>query len=182
MNIDDINLDMNKVIDNLNTKFSEVRAGRANPTILNRINVEYYGQPTPLNQVASISVPEPRLIVIQPWDKSLLSNITKEIEKADIGINPMNDGNVIRLSFPELTEDRRKELAKEINKMAEEAKVAIRNVRRDYMDEAKDALKASEITEDEERNLEDKIQKATDKYVAQIDEMTEKKESEIMTV
>lgn len=182
MNIDDINLDMDKVIDNLNTKFSEVRAGRANPTILNRINVEYYGQPTPLNQVASISVPEPRLIVIQPWDKSLLSNITKEIEKADIGINPMNDGNVIRLSFPELTEDRRKELAKEINKMAEEAKVAIRNVRRDYMDEAKDALKASEITEDEERNLEDKIQKATDKYVAQIDEMTEKKESEIMTV
>ena len=153
MNIDDINLDMDKVIDNLNTKFSEVRAGRANPTILNRINVEYYGQPTPLNQVASISVPEPRLIVIQPWDKSLLSNITKEIEKADIGINPMNDGNVIRLSFPELTEDRRKELAKEINKMAEEAKVAIRNVRRDYMDEAKDALKASEITEDEERNL-----------------------------
>ena len=98
MNIDDINLDMDKVIDNLNTKFSEVRAGRANPTILNRINVEYYGQPTPLNQVASISVPEPRLIVIQPWDKSLLSNITKEIEKADIGINPMNDGNVIRLS------------------------------------------------------------------------------------
>ena len=182
MNIDDINLDMDKVIDNLNTKFSEVRAGRANQTILNRINVEYYGQPTPLNQVASISVPEPRLIVIQPWDKSLLSNITKEIEKADIGINPMNDGNVIRLSFPELTEDRRKELAKEINKMAEEAKVAIRNVRRDYMDEAKDALKASEITEDEERNLEDKIQKATDKYVAQIDEMTEKKESEIMTV
>ena len=182
MNIDDINLDMDKVIDNLNTKFSEVRAGRANPTILNRINVEYYGQPTPLNQVASISVPEPRLIVIQPWDKSLLSNITKEIEKADIGINPMNDGNVIRLSFPELTEDRRKELAKEINKMAEEAKVAIRNVRRDYMDEAKDALKASEITEDEERNLEDKIQKATDKYVTQIDEMTEKKESEIMTV
>ena len=182
MNIDDINLDMDKVIDNLNTKFSEVRAGRANPAILNRINVDYYGQPTPLNQVASISVPEPRLIVIQPWDKSLLSNITKEIEKADIGINPMNDGNVIRLSFPELTEDRRKELAKEINKMAEEAKVAIRNVRRDYMDEAKDALKASEITEDEERNLEDKIQKATDKYVAQIDEMTEKKESEIMTV
>ena len=182
MNIDDINLDMDKVIDNLNTKFSEVRAGRANPAILNRINVDYYGQPTPLNQVASISVPEPRLIVIQPWDKSLLSTITKEIEKADIGINPMNDGNVIRLAFPELTEDRRKELAKDINKMAEEAKVAIRNVRRDYMDEAKDALKASEITEDEERNLEDKIQKATDKYVAQIDEMTEKKESEIMTV
>ncbi len=182
MNIDDINLDMDKVIDNLNIKFSEVRAGRANPAILNRINVDYYGQPTPLNQVASISVPEPRLIVIQPWDKSLLSTITKEIEKADIGINPMNDGNVIRLAFPELTEDRRKELAKDINKMAEEAKVAIRNVRRDYMDEAKASLKASEISEDEERDLEDKIQKATDKYVAQIDDMTEKKESDIMTV
>ncbi len=177
-----LNQDMEKVLDNLKQKFSEVRAGRANPTILNRINVEYYGQPTPLNQVASISVPEPRLIVIQPWDKSLLSTITKEIEKADIGINPMNDGNVIRLSFPELTEDRRKELAKDINKMAEEAKVAIRNVRRDYMDEAKAALKASEITEDEERSLEDKIQKATDNFVSQIDDLTEKKESEIMTV
>ena len=177
-----LNQDMEKVLDNLKQKFSEVRAGRANPTILNRINVEYYGHPTPLNQVASISVPEPRLIVIQPWDKSLLSTITKEIEKADIGINPMNDGNVIRLSFPELTEDRRKELAKDINKMAEEAKVAIRNVRRDYMDEAKAALKASEITEDEERSLEDKIQKATDNFVSQIDDLTEKKESEIMTV
>ena len=177
-----LNQDMEKVLDNLKQKFSEVRAGRANPTILNRINVEYYGQPTPLNQVASISVPEPRLIVIQPWDKSLLSTITKEIEKADIGINPMNDGNVIRLSFPELTEDRRKELAKDINKMAEEAKVAIRNVRRDYMDEAKAALKASEITEDEERSLEDKIQTATDNFVSQIDDLTEKKESEIMTV
>ena len=182
MDIDSINQDMNKVLENLKQKFSEVRAGRANPTILNRINVDYYGQPTPINQVASISVPEPRLIVIQPWDKSLLSNITKEIEKADIGINPMNDGNVIRLSFPELTEDRRKELAKDINKMSEEAKVAIRNVRRDYMDEAKASLKASEITEDEERSLEDKIQKATDSYVSQIDELTEKKESEIMTV
>ena len=177
-----LNQDMEKVLDNLKQKFSEVRAGRANPTILNRINVEYYGQPTPLNQVASISVPEPRLIVIQPWDKSLLSTITKEIEKADIGINPMNDGNVIRLSFPELTEDRRKELAKDINKMAEEAKVAIRNVRRDYMDEAKAALKASEITEDEERSLEDKIQKAIFNFVSQIDDLTEKKESEIMTV
>ena len=182
MDIDSINQDMNKVLENLKQRFSEVRAGRANPTILNRINVDYYGQPTPINQVASISVPEPRLIVIQPWDKSLLSNITKEIEKADIGINPMNDGNVIRLSFPELTEDRRKELAKDINKMSEEAKVAIRNVRRDYMDEAKASLKASEITEDEERSLEDKIQKATDDYVSQVDDLTEKKESEIMTV
>ena len=182
MDEESLNQDMDKVLDNLKQKFSEVRAGRANPTILNRINVEYYGQPTPLNQVASISVPEPRLIVIQPWDKSLLSTITKEIEKADIGINPMNDGNVIRLAFPELTEDRRKELAKDINKMAEEAKVAIRNVRRDYMDEAKAALKASEITEDEERSLEDKIQKATDNFVSQIDDLAEKKESEIMTV
>ena len=171
-----------KVIENLETNYSEVRAGRANPAILNRVMVEYYGAPSPINQVASVSVPEARLIVIQPWDKSLLSPIEKAIEKADIGIHPMNDGQLIRLSFPELTEERRKDLFKDIKKMAEEAKVAVINVRRDEMDDAKNKLKNKEISEDEERALEDKIQKETDGYVAKIDEISEKKEKEIMSV
>lgn len=173
---------MEKVIENLETSYSEVRAGRANPAILNRVMVEYYGAPSPISQVASISVPEARLIVIQPWDKSLLSPIEKAIEKADIGIHPMNDGQLIRLAFPELTEERRKDLVKDIKKMAEEAKIAVRNIRRDEMDNAKDKLKNKEISEDEERTLEDKIQKETDTYVAKIDEMAEKKEKEIMSV
>lgn len=173
---------MEKVIENLETNYSEVRAGRANPAILNRVMVEYYGAPSPISQVASISVPEARLIVIQPWDKTLLSPIEKAIEKADIGIHPMNDGQLIRLSFPELTEERRKELVKDIKKMAEEAKVAVRNVRRDEMDDAKNKLKNKEISEDDERALEDKIQKETDSYVAKIDEIAEKKEKEIMSV
>ena len=182
MSLENLSDRMNKVIDNLETNYSEVRAGRANPAILNKVSVEYYGVPTPINQVASISVPEARLIVIQPWDRSILSQVEKAIEKADIGIHPMNDGQVIRLSFPELTEERRKDLAKDIRKMAEEAKVAVRNVRRDEMDEAKDSLKNKEISEDEEKALEEKIQKETDKYVAKIDEMSEKKEKEIMSV
>ena len=182
MSIENMSERMEKVIDNLETNYSEVRAGRANPAILNKVSVEYYGAPTPINQVASISVPEARLIVIQPWDRSVLSQIEKAIEKADIGIHPVSDGQVIRLSFPELTEERRKELAKDIKKMAEEAKVAIRNVRRDEMDEAKELLKNKEITEDEEKSLEDKIQNATDKYVAKIDEISEKKEKDIMSV
>ena len=182
MSLENLSDRMDKVIDNLETNYSEVRAGRANPAILNKVSVEYYGVPTPINQVASISVPEARLIVIQPWDRSILSQVEKAIEKADIGIHPMNDGQVIRLSFPELTEERRKDLAKDIRKMAEEAKVAIRNVRRDEMDEAKDSLKNKEISEDEEKALEEKIQKETDKYVAKIDEMSEKKEKEIMSV
>ena len=182
MSLENLSDRMNKVIDNLETNYSEVRAGRANPAILNKVSVEYYGVPTPINQVASISVPEARLIVIQPWDRSILSQVEKAIEKADIGIHPMNDGQVIRLTFPELTEERRKDLAKDIRKMAEEAKVAVRNVRRDEMDEAKDSLKNKEISEDEEKALEEKIQKETDKYVAKIDEMSEKKEKEIMSV
>ncbi len=182
MSLENLSDRMDKVIDNLETNYSEVRAGRANPAILNKVSVEYYGVPTPINQVASISVPEARLIVIQPWDRSILSQVEKAIEKADIGIHPMNDGQVIRLSFPELTEERRKDLAKDIRKMAEEAKVAVRNVRRDEMDEAKDSLKNKEISEDEEKALEEKIQKETDKYVAKIDEMSEKKEKEIMSV
>ena len=182
MSVENINEKMEKVIDNLEEKFSEIRAGRANPAILNKVNVDYYGTPTPINQVASVSVPEARLIVIQPWDKSLLSPIEKAISVADIGINPMNDGNLIRLAFPELTEERRKELSKEIKKMSEDAKVAIRNIRRDEMDSAKDDLKNNNISEDEEKRLEDVIQKATDKYTNKIDELTEKKTNEIMTV
>ena len=180
--MENIENEMNKTIDNLQERFSEVRAGRANPAILNKVQLEYYGTPTPTNQVASVSVPEARLIVIQPWDRSLLSKIEKAINVADIGINPMNDGQVIRLVFPELTEDRRKELSKDIKKMSEEAKVAIRNVRRDMMDEAKKKLKDKEISEDEERAEEDKIQKTTDKFIEKIDEITDKKINELMSV
>ncbi len=182
MSLENMQERMEKVIDNLETNYSEIRAGRANPAILNRVSVEYYGVPTPINQVASVSVPEARLIVIQPWDRSILSQIEKAIEKADIGIHPMNDGQVIRLSFPELTEERRKEIVKDVKKTAEEAKVAARNVRRDEMDEAKAKLKNKEISEDEEKALEDKIQKETDKYVAKIDEIADRKEKEIMSV
>lgn len=182
MSIENMNEEMSNVIENMQDKFAEVRAGRANPTILNRVTVDYYGVPTPINQVASVSVPEARLIVIQPWDKTLLSQIQRSIEKADIGINPMNDGQLIRLVFPELTEERRKEIVKDIRKMSEEAKIAIRNVRRDEMDKAKAELKANNLSEDEERALEDKIQKATDNNIAKIDEITDKKEKEIMSV
>lgn len=182
MSLESMQERMEKVIDNLEMNYSEIRAGRANPAILNRVSVEYYGVPTPINQVASVSVPEARLIVIQPWDRSILSQVEKAIEKADIGIHPMNDGQVIRLSFPELTEERRKEIVKDVKKTAEEAKVAARNVRRDEMDEAKAKLKNKEISEDEEKSLEDKIQKETDKYVAKIDEIADKKEKEIMSV
>ena len=162
---------MEKTISVYSEKLSEVRAGRANPAILNRVSVEYYGTPTPINQVAGISVPEARLIVIQPWDASILKEIEKAILASDIGINPNNDGKVIRLNFPELTADRRKELAKDIRKMAEEAKVSIRSIRRDGMDVVKDEQKKSEITEDQKADFEDKIQKLTDKYVAEIDKL-----------
>lgn len=182
MSLENINEKMDKVIDNLDNNFAEIRAGRANPAILNKVSVEYYGTPTPLNQVASVAVPEARQILIQPWDKSILNDIIKAIEKAEIGINPMNDGNSIRLIFPELTEDRRKEIVKDVKKMSEEAKVAIRNIRRDEMDDAKNQLKNKEISEDEEKALEDDIQKETDKYVSKIDEMTNKKVDEVMTV
>ena len=173
---------MNKTISVLDENFAEVRAGRANPAILNKITVDYYGTPTPINQVAGISVPEARLIVIQPWDVSILKEIEKEILKADIGINPNNDGKVIRLAFPELNEERRKEIAKDIRKMAEDAKIAIRSIRRDAMDEAKAMQKNSEITEDELKVAEEQIQKLTDKYVNEIDEILEKKEKEIMSL
>ena len=173
---------MSKSISVLEENFAEVRAGRANPAILNKITVDYYGTPTPINQVAGISVPEARLIVIQPWDASILKEIEKEILKSDIGINPNNDGKVIRLTFPELNEERRKEIVKDIRKMAEEAKVAIRSIRRDAIDEAKAMQKNSEMSEDELKVAEDKIQKLTDKYVDEIDTILDKKEKEVMSI
>ena len=173
---------MDKTINVLVENYAEVRAGRANPAILNKIKVDYYGTPTPINQVAGISVPEARLIVIQPWDASLLKEIEKEILKAEIGINPNNDGKVIRLVFPELTEDRRKELVKEVKKKGESAKVAIRNIRRDANEAIKKANKASEISEDEQEQLEEKVQKATDKYITEIEKAIDVKSKEILTV
>ena len=173
---------MNKTISVLKENFAEVRAGRANPAILNKIKVDYYGTPTPINQVAGISVPEARLIVIQPWDASLLKEIEKEILKAEIGINPNNDGKVIRLAFPELNEERRKELVKEIKKTAEEAKVSIRSVRREGIDEAKKLQKDSQMTEDELKSAEDQIQKLTDGKIAEIDKILAEKEKEVMSI
>ena len=182
MSLENINKKMDKVIDRLEENSSEIRAGRANPSILNKVQVEYYGALSPLSQIASISVPEARLIVIQPWDKSLLSQIVRAIEKADIGINPMNDGQVIRLAFPELTEERRRDLVKDIKKLSEESKVSIRNIRRDEMDLVKIQLKNSEISQDEAKADEGKIQKKIDEYISKIDEITTRKEKEIMTV
>ena len=182
MSFEHIDEKMDKVVERLEVNFSEIRAGRANPAILNKVQVEYYGAMSPLTQIASVSVPEARLIVIQPWDKSLLSQIVRAIEMAEIGINPMNDGQVIRLNFPELTEERRKDLVKEVKKLSEESKVTIRNVRRDEMDLVKVQLKNSEISEDEAKADEAKIQKKTDDYVAKIEEITAKKEKDIMTV
>ncbi len=173
---------MDKTINVLVENYAEVRAGRANPAILNKIKVDYYGTPTPINQVAGISVPEARLIVIQPWDASLLKEIEKEILKAEIGINPNNDGKVIRLAFPELNEERRKDLVKEIKKMAEEAKVSIRSVRREGIDEAKKLQKDSQMTEDELKSAEDQIQKITDGKIAEIDKILAEKEKEVMSV
>ena len=173
---------MNKTISVFQENLAEVRAGRANPAILNKITVDYYGVPTPINQVAGISVPEARMILIQPWDTSLLKEIEKEILKADIGINPNNDGKVIRLNFPELNEERRKELVKDIRKLAEDTKVSIRSIRRDAIDEAKEMEKKSEITEDDLKKEEDQIQKLTDKKIDEIDTLLAAKEKEIMTV
>lgn len=182
MELNHIEEKMNKTISVLQENFSEVRAGRANPAILNKIRVDYYGTPTPINQVAGISVPEARLIVIQPWDISLLKEIEKEILKAEIGINPNNDGKVIRLAFPELNEERRKELVKEVKKMAEDSKVSIRSIRREAMDEAKKLQKDNQMTEDELKGAEDKIQKLTNNKIAEIDKILAEKEKEIMSV
>ena len=173
---------MNKSIDNLREKFAEVRAGRANPAILNKVKIDYYGTPTPINQVAGVSVPEARMIVIQPWDISVLKEIEKAILASDIGINPNNDGKVIRLAFPELTEERRKDLVKEIKKMAEEAKVAVRAVRRDGIEAAKAEQKEGNMTEDELKQAENDIQKLTDTSVEEIDKILANKEKEVMLV
>ena len=182
MSIDDINNKMNDVIENLEERFSEIRAGRANPAILNKVKIDYYGTPTPINQVAGVSVPEARLIVIQPWDMSILKEIEKAILASDIGINPNNDGKVIRLAFPELTEERRKDLVKDIKKMAEEAKVAVRSVRRDGIETAKAEQKEGNMTEDELKQAENDIQKLTDKSVEEIDQILANKEKEVMSV
>lgn len=173
---------MEKTIHVFEENLAEVRAGRANPAILNKVKIDYYGTPTPINQVAGISVPEARLIVIQPWDISVLKEIERAILTSDIGINPNNDGKVIRLSFPELNEERRKELVKSLKKMAEDAKVAIRSIRRDGIDEFKTKQKNSEITEDELRTAEEAIQKITDKKIEEIDKLMEIKEKEVMSV
>ena len=182
MDFNNVTEKMSKTISVYEENLSEVRAGRANPNILNKITVDYYGVPTPINQMAGISVPEPRMIVIQPWDMSILKEIEKAILASDIGINPNNDGKVIRLAFPELTEERRKDLVKDIKKMAEEAKVAVRSVRRDGIETAKAEQKEGNMTEDELKQAENDIQKLTDKSVEEIDKILENKEKEVMSV
>ena len=172
---------MTKSINSLNSELATIRAGRANPHVLDKLAVDYYGSPTPIQQVANVSVPEARMIQIQPWEKSLLKEIEKAILVSDIGINPTNDGTSIRLIFPELTEERRKELAKDVKKKGEGAKVAIRNIRRDANDAFK-KLKGSDISEDEIKDLEEQLQKLTDKYIKEIDVAVDVKTKEVMTV
>ena len=173
---------MQKSLDNLLAEFGGIRAGRANPHVLDKIKVDYYGTPTALQQVANINVPEPRMTQIQPWEASLVKEIEKAIMTSDLGINPTNDGKVIRLVFPELTEERRKEIAKDIKKKGESAKVAVRNIRRDANDAFKKLSKSADISEDEIKELEDGVQKLTDKYIAQIDKAVDEKNKEILTV
>ena len=173
---------MEKSIESLEREYQSIRAGRANPHILDKIKVDYYGTPTPLQQLGNITVPEARVLMIQPWESKMIKAIEKEILMSDIGINPNNDGKCIRLVFPELTEDRRKDLAKDVKKKGEGAKVAIRNIRRDGMDAFKKASKAKEMSEDEQKELEDKLQKMTDKYIAKVEKTIEAKTKEIMTV
>ena len=172
---------MKKTIGNLDGELSAIRAGRANPNVLNKIVVDYYGTPTPIQQVANVSVPEARMIQIQPWESSLIKGIEKAILTSDLGLNPSNDGKVIRLVFPELTEERRKELVKDVKKKGEGAKVAVRNIRRDANDAYKKLAK-QDVSEDEIKELEDKIQKSTDKYIKEVDAAVDAKSKEIMTV
>lgn len=182
MDYKDLEEKMKRIINTYNERLSEIRAGRANPAILNRLKVDYYGTQTPINQLASISVPEARLIVIQPWDANVLKEIEKAILASDIGINPNNDGKVIRLAFPELTEERRKELVKDVRKMEEESKIAIRNIRRDGIEKFKNDQKDGEITEDELKVAESDIQKLTDTYIGKVEELTKEKEKEVMEI
>ena len=173
---------MEKSLDVLLDEYASIRAGRANPHVLDRLRIDYYGTPTPIQQVGNVTVPEARMIVIQPWEKSLLKEIEKAILVSDLGINPTNDGNVIRLVFPELTEERRKDLAKDVKKKGEGAKVAIRNIRRDAMASIKKMEKAGDISEDDLKQGEEKIQKITDKMIEKVDKAIETKTKEIMTV
>ena len=173
---------MQKTIEVVKSNFAAVRAGRANAGVLDRITVEYYGAQTPLNQVANIGSPDPRTLTVAPYDMSLLKAIEKAIQTSDLGINPQNDGRVIRLNFPQLTEERRKDLTKQVRKYGEEGKVAVRNIRRDAMDDIKKKTKKSELTEDDQKKLEKELQDLTDKRCREIDELTAKKEKELMAV
>lgn len=173
---------MAKSVSHLETEFAEVRAGRANPSVLDKVKIDYYGTPTPINQVAAVSVTEARTLTIQPWDSSLLRSIEKAIQTSDIGINPQNDGKVIRMIFPPLTEDRRKEIVKDIAKMGEDSKVAVRSVRREAMDKLKAMKKSGEITEDDQKHGEKKIQDITDNHIKSIESMTDKKQKQIMEI
>lgn len=178
------NLDerMDKALGNVKREFATVRAGRANPQMLDRIQVDYYGTPTPINQLANVSVPEARMLVIQPWDKSALAEIERAITKSDIGITPSNDGNVIRLAIPQLTEQRRKDLVKQVKGLAEDGRVAVRNIRRDINDDLKKAEKNGEISEDESRRAQEKVQATTDRFIGEIDKLLNAKEQEILEV
>ena len=171
---------MNASVDHLVRELAAIRAGRANPAVLDRVAVDYYGSPTPINQIAAVAVAEARILTITPWDRSMLKPISKAIQTSDIGINPIDDGQVIRLVFPAPTEERRKQLTKDVSKLGEESKVAVRNVRRDALDKFKAAKKKSEISEDELANLEDEMQKITDKFVKEIEKICESKNKEIM--
>ena len=182
MDYNEIEEKMKKTLSVLKENLSEIRAGRANPAILNKIKIDYYGVPTPINQVAGISVPEARMIVIQPWDASILKEIEKELLKSDIGINTNNDGKVIRLAFPELNEERRKEIVKEVKKLAEDAKVSLRAIRRDGIDEFKLMEKEGVISEDDRRRAEETIQKITDKNTEEVDKILNEKERDIMSI
>ena len=173
---------MEKTMENLGSEFAAIRAGRANPALLNKIMVDYYGTPTPIQSMAAVSVSEARILVIQPWDKSTLGPIQKAIQASDIGINPQNDGTVIRIVFPQLTEERRKEICKSVRKQAEESKVAIRSIRRDANEKLKAMKKSSEITEDDQKQLEKEVQDLTDKYCKNIDDTAAKKEKEILEI
>lgn len=173
---------MRKTMRNLQEEYGAIRAGRANPHVLDKLRVDYYGTPTPIQQAANVSVPEPRMIQIQPWEPAMVKEIEKTILTSDLGINPTNDGKTIRLVFPELTEERRKELAKDIKKKGEAAKVAVRNIRRDANENLKKLNKAGEISEDDQKDLETKVQKMTDKYIADIDKAVDEKSKEILTV
>ena len=173
---------MEKTVNVLLSDFATIRAGRANPNVLNKVTVDYYGAPTPINQVAAVSVAEARVLVITPWDKTILKQIEKAIQASDVGINPQNDGQVLRLVFPQLTEDRRKEIVKDVKKMGEDSKVAVRSIRRDAIEKIKKLKKNNEITEDEQKDGEDDIQKLTDKFIKEIDGYVAEKEQEVLSL